>query len=87
MTGFGKRSVAVSGKTLGLEVKSLNSKQLDLNLRLPNVYRQKEIEIRNMVAATLIRGKVDFTITYDNAAEMAAGQVVTATCSRHTIKN
>ena len=58
MTGFGKRAVNAGGKTLGLEVKSLNSKQLDLNLRLPNVYRQREIEIRNMVAATLIRGKV-----------------------------
>ena len=76
MTGFGKRAASAGSKSLSLEVKSLNSKQLDLNLRLPNVYRQREIEIRNMVAATLIRGKVDFTISYDNAAEMAAGQVI-----------
>lgn len=76
MTGFGKRTAVVGGKALSLEVKSLNSKQLDLNLRLPNLYRQREIEIRSMIAAELVRGKVDFYISYDNPEEMAAGQVI-----------
>lgn len=66
MTGFGKTTVETASKKIIVEIKSLNSKQLDLNLRLPNLYREKEMEIRNMVKDALDRGKVDMYIYFDN---------------------
>lgn len=67
MTGFGKTTVECGGKKIVIEIKSLNSKQLDLNLRMPNLYREKEMEIRNMVKEHLDRGKVDMSIYFDNS--------------------
>lgn len=67
MTGFGKASVESGNKKIVIEVKSLNSKQLDLNLRLPNLYKEKEMEIRSMVKDRLERGKVDMNIYFDSA--------------------
>lgn len=66
MTGFGKASVVYGNKKIIIEIKSLNSKQLDLNLRLANLYREKDIEIRNMIKETLERGKVDMAIYIDS---------------------
>ena len=62
MTGFGKTVVEFPNKKINIEIKSLNSKQLDLNARIPNVYREKEIEIRNLLSQEVERGKVDFFI-------------------------
>ena len=62
MTGYGKAVVAYKDKKIHAEVKSLNSKQLDLNTRIAPLYREKEMEIRQMVAETLIRGKVDMSV-------------------------
>src|SRR6185437_6608210 len=62
MTGFGKISARINGKRVDVEIRSLNSKQLDLNLRLPQVYRELEPEIRAYVGNELDRGKVDFFI-------------------------
>ena len=59
MTGFGKGEAALQNKKITVEIRSLNSKQLDLGLRLPAVYRQSEYEIRNIIARTIQRGKVD----------------------------
>ena len=59
MTGFGKGEAALRNKKITVEIRSLNSKQLDLSLRLPAVYRQSEYEIRNLIARTIQRGKVD----------------------------
>ena len=59
MTGYGKSTAVVKGKKIHVEVKSLNSKQLDLAIRLPQPYREIELELRNMVAKSLERGKVD----------------------------
>jgi uncharacterized protein (TIGR00255 family) len=67
MTGFGKAVKEFSNKKISVEIKSLNSKQLDINTRIPNVYREKEIEIRNLIAQTVERGKVDVTINADSA--------------------
>ena len=62
MTGYGKAVVAYKDKKINVEVKSLNSKQLDLQTRIAPLYREKEMEVRQMVAQTVIRGKVDFSL-------------------------
>ena len=62
MTGYGKAVVAYKDKKINVEIKSLNSKALDLNARIAPLYREKEMEMRQMVAQALIRGKVDFSI-------------------------
>ena len=62
MTGYGKAVVAFKEKKIHVEIKSLNSKQLDLNTRIAPLYREKEMEIRQMVAEALIRGKVDMSV-------------------------
>ncbi len=62
MTGYGKAVVAYNEKKINVEIKSLNSKTLDLSTRIAPLYREKEMEMRQMIAAALIRGKVDFAI-------------------------
>lgn len=62
MTGFGKATVAFENKKINVEIKSLNSKALDLSTRITSAYRLKELEIRQMIAESLTRGKVDFSI-------------------------
>jgi len=66
MTGFGKGEAVVDNKKITVEIRSLNSKQLDLSLRLPAVYRQSEYEIRTLVARHSVRGKVDVFVTVEN---------------------
>ena len=66
MTGFGKAEATVRNKKITVELRSLNSKQLDLNLRLPAVYRQAEYEIRNLLTRSLLRGKVDAFVTVES---------------------
>jgi len=62
MTGYGKAVVAYKDKKINVEVKSLNSKQLDLQTRIAPLYREKEMEIRQMISESLLRGKVDFSL-------------------------
>lgn len=62
MTGYGKSVAEFGGKKIHAEIKSLNSKALDVSTRIAPLYREKEIEIRSMIAAKLERGKVDFTL-------------------------
>ncbi len=59
MTGFGKATCELPGKKISIEIKSLNSKQLDVGMRLPNIYREKDLVLRNEIANKLGRGKVD----------------------------
>lgn len=66
MTGFGKAVAVTPTKKITVEIKSLNSKQLDLSVRIPGCYREKEPELRNIVAAELERGKADLIITVEN---------------------
>ncbi|MBO5602841.1 MAG: YicC family protein [Prevotella sp.] len=62
MTGYGKAVVAYNGKKINVEIKSLNSKTLDISTRIAPLYREKEMELRQMIAQELIRGKVDFSL-------------------------
>ena len=68
MTGYGKAVVAFEDKKINVEVKSLNSKQLDLSTRIAPLYREKEMEIRQQVAKSVERGKVDFSIWVEKDA-------------------
>lgn len=74
MTGFGKGVCELPSKKITVEVKSLNSKQADIAVRIPTLLRAAELELRNRVAAALIRGKIDVSITVENiAADTATG--------------
>ena len=75
MTGYGKTVVAYKGKKINVEVKSLNSKQLDLTTRIAPIYREKEMEVRQMVAEVLVRGKVDFSIWVEKDETTVAAPV------------
>ena len=66
MTGYGKTVLQISTKKITIELKSLNSKNLDLNVRMPSYYREKELDIRKKLASALVRGKVDFSIYIEN---------------------
>ncbi len=65
MTGFGKSVVEIPQKKISIEIKSLNSKSLDLNSRLPWLYKEKESEVRNILSQKLDRGKIDLNINFD----------------------
>ncbi len=73
MTGYGKAEGVVGTKRFTIEIRSLNSKQLDLNLRMPGIYREKEMGLRKKLTKALVRGKVDVSIFYD--AEMGEKKV------------
>lgn len=67
MTGFGKAIKEIAGKKITVEIRSINSKQFDLNLRLPSSYREKESDIRKEILSTLERGKIDFLLFFEAA--------------------
>jgi len=69
MTGYGKSVLHLSDKKVTIEIKSLNSKNLDLNVRIPSYYRVKELAVRKELASRLVRGKVDFSIYIDMTAD------------------
>jgi len=69
MTGFGKSELELPNKKVIIEIKSLNSKQIDLNTRMPGIYRSKELEIRALLSNRLERGKVDFSIFVESTGE------------------
>lgn len=75
MTGFGKGEASFENKKITVEIRSLNSKQLDLNLRLPSAYRQSEYEIRNIVTRAARRGKVDVFITVESQRTEGAAHI------------
>ena len=68
MTGFGKGEVSLSNKKITVEIRSLNSKQLDMNVKLPALYRTFEFDIRSRVAAMVTRGKTDISVSVENTA-------------------
>jgi uncharacterized protein (TIGR00255 family) len=72
MTGYGKAFAETQQKKITIEIKSLNSKQLDLNTKMPWLYKEKEPEIRNLISQKLDRGKIDFTIFVDMLDEEIA---------------
>ncbi|NMH88896.1 YicC/YloC family endoribonuclease [Flavivirga algicola] len=77
MTGYGKSVLQLPTKKITIELKSLNSKNLDLNARMPSIYREKELTIRKLLAAKLVRGKVDFSIYVEATAEDTSTQINT----------
>lgn len=72
MTGYGKAEVEFGTKKIIAEIRSLNSKQLDLSVKLPSIYREVEMDIRAAVSQQLVRGKVDFQIIYEDSSESSA---------------
>ncbi len=75
MTGFGKTTCELKNRKVTVEIKSLNSKQLDLSARIPNVYKEKEIELRNFISKKLERGKVEFGIYIENLGKETTSQL------------
>ena len=75
MTGYGKADVTFGNKKIHVEIKSLNSKSLDLSTRITPLYREKEIEIRRFIADRLLRGKVDFTLWTERTGGQAASSL------------
>jgi uncharacterized protein (TIGR00255 family) len=69
MTGYGKSVLQLSTKKVTIEIKSLNSKNLDLNVRIPSYYKEKELAVRKKLASSLVRGKVDFSIFVEMTAD------------------
>ncbi len=75
MTGFGKSLLQLPSKKITVEIKSLNSKSLDLNARIPGQYREKELQLRNLIANSLTRGKVDFSLYVEATAEQTTSVI------------
>ena len=69
MTGYGKSILQLPTKKISIELKSLNSKNLDLNARMPSIYREKELSLRKLIAKKLERGKIDFSIYVEITGE------------------
>lgn len=75
MTGYGKSVLQLPSKKISIELKSLNSKSLDLNARMPSMYRAKELEIRKLIAKNLVRGKVDFSLFVEITGEDTSSKI------------
>ena len=75
MTGYGKSVIQLPTKKISIEIKSLNSKNLDLNTRMPSLYREKELSIRKLIASKLVRGKVDFNLFMEITGEETSSQL------------
>jgi uncharacterized protein (TIGR00255 family) len=75
MTGFGKHVVQLPSKKITVELKSLNSKNLDINARLPQAYREKELELRKAISESLVRGKVDLNLNVEITGEETTAEI------------
>lgn len=75
MTGFGKASLQLPAKKITVEIKSLNSKGLDLNVRMPSVFREMELGLRNKIAQKLERGKIDFSLFVEITGEETSSKI------------
>lgn len=75
MTGFGKATAELPTRKVTVEIKSLNSKQLDLSARIPSIYREQEMAVRNQLARLLERGKVDFSIYIENTSTETTSKI------------
>lgn len=83
MTGFGKAEASLPHKKITVEIRSLNSKQLDLSVRMPSTYRQAEFELRGVVSRAVERGKVDLFVAVENTATEAAVTINDAALEAH----
>ncbi len=82
MTGYGRAECELPSKKITIEIKSLNSKQLDINARFPGIYREKDIEVRKIIAERLERGKVDFNLYCEQLGEES-----NASINKQIVKN
>ena len=83
MTGFGKHVIQLPSKKVTVELKSLNSKGLDLNARMPSVYREKELELRKVIANSLVRGKIDFGLYVENTGDETSAKINETAIRQH----
>ena len=83
MTGFGKSLLQLPSKKITVEIKSLNSKSLDLNARIPGQYREKELHLRNLISKSLTRGKVDFSLHIEVTGEETTASVNPAVVKKY----
>lgn len=83
MTGYGKSVITFKEKKINVEIKSLNSKSLDLSTRIAPSYREKEMEIRQLIAKTMERGKIDFSIWIEKDASIDAAPINTAVVEKY----
>jgi uncharacterized protein (TIGR00255 family) len=83
MTGYGKSILQLPTKKITVEIKSLNSKNLDLNARVPGAYREKELLLRNRISKSLVRGKVDFNVFVEISGEVANTKVNEAVVNQY----
>lgn len=81
MTGFGKSVTQLPNKKITIEIKSLNSKNLDINARIPSYYREKELTLRNTISRSLVRGKVDLSLYVE-----FNGEETSATINEHVVQ-
>ncbi len=77
MTGYGKTELQLPTKKVTIEIKSLNSKNLDLNVRTPSYYKEKELEVRKKIAKVLVRGKIDFSIYVESIGQNLSSEINT----------
>ena len=75
MTGYGKAVLQLPTKKVTIEIKSLNSKNLDLNVRIPSYYKEKELAVRKKLASALVRGKIDFSIYVEMTSDETSTKV------------
>lgn len=75
MTGYGKTVLQLPTKKISIELKSLNSKNLDVNARMPSMYRAKELDVRKLIANHLVRGKVDFSLYVEITGEDTSSKI------------
>jgi len=83
MTGFGKSLLQLPSKKITVEIKSLNSKNLDLNARIPGQYREKELPLRNLIGNALTRGKVDFSLYVEVTGEETTASINPAVVKKY----
>ena len=87
MTGFGKVTAELPSKKVTVEVKALNSKQLDLSTRIPSIYKDKEMQIRSQLLQSLERGKVDFSIYIEYRCTRRLVPDITEDAGRNQVGN
>jgi uncharacterized protein (TIGR00255 family) len=75
MTGFGKTTLQLPSKKISIEIKSLNSKNLDLNTRIPSLYREKENDLRRLISSEMERGKIDFSIYMEVSVDEVTAKI------------
>lgn len=83
MTGYGKHVVQLASKKITVELKSLNSKNLDINARIPQAYREKELELRKLISDSLMRGKVDFSLYIELTGDETTAEVNVAMVKKY----